>query len=245
MCTLVLLYRPGHAWPLIVAGNRDERLDRPWDPPGRHWPGQPGVIGGRDRLAGGSWMASRDDGLVASVMNRSDTLGPAAGRRSRGELVLLALGQAGARQAAHVLAGHDPLLYRPYNLVVADRDGAWWVAHRSDAPGSTPACVPLEPGLHMLTAMDLDDAGCPRIRAHLPAFRRAPPPAPATGDFGAWEALLSADGGDDPAAAMSRRAHAGFGTVCSTILSVPANGRPRWRQSTGAPHATPYQAIDA
>ena len=28
MCTVVLMIRPGHPWPLMLAGNRDERLDR-------------------------------------------------------------------------------------------------------------------------------------------------------------------------------------------------------------------------
>ena len=33
MCTLVILRRPGHDWPLILAANRDEMLDRPWQLP--------------------------------------------------------------------------------------------------------------------------------------------------------------------------------------------------------------------
>lgn len=245
MCTLVLLSRPGHAWPLLLAGNRDERLDRPWDPPGKHWPVQPDILGGRDRLAGGSWLASRGDGLVATVMNRSESLGPAPGRRSRGELVLLALRQPDARQAARTLASLDPQIYRPFNLLVADPAGAWWVAHRSDDPPAPVACLAVEYGLHMLTAADLDDTRCPRIRAHLPAFRSAAPPDPDTGDFMAWESLLAADGGADPQRAMSRRPVAGFGTVCSAILAVPANGPPRWRHTTGAPHAGPFLPIDA
>jgi len=31
-----------------LGGNRDERLDRAWDPPGAHWSDRPGLIGGRD-----------------------------------------------------------------------------------------------------------------------------------------------------------------------------------------------------
>ncbi|NVN12657.1 NRDE family protein, partial [Nguyenibacter vanlangensis] len=47
MCTIVLSLAPGTAWPLLFGANRDERLDRPWDAPGRHWPDRPQVIGGR------------------------------------------------------------------------------------------------------------------------------------------------------------------------------------------------------
>ncbi|MEJ0068804.1 MAG: hypothetical protein WDO24_08845 [Pseudomonadota bacterium] len=38
MCTVVLLVRPGHDWPLLLGANRDEMADRHWDPPARHWP---------------------------------------------------------------------------------------------------------------------------------------------------------------------------------------------------------------
>ena len=54
MCTVVLLTRPGHPWPLVLAANRDEMLERAWDPPAEYWPDQPGVIAGRDRTGGGT-----------------------------------------------------------------------------------------------------------------------------------------------------------------------------------------------
>ena len=38
MCTLVILRRPGHDWPVVIAANRDEMIDRPWRGPGRHCP---------------------------------------------------------------------------------------------------------------------------------------------------------------------------------------------------------------
>ncbi len=83
MCTVVLLSRPGAAWPLLLAANRDERLDRAWQPPARHWPEQPDVLAGRDCSAGGTWLGINDRGLVAAVLNRTGTLGPAPGKASR------------------------------------------------------------------------------------------------------------------------------------------------------------------
>jgi len=84
MCTLVLLRRPGHQWPLILGANRDEMVGRPWKPPGRHWDDRPNVVAGLDELAGGSWLGVNDEGVVAAVLNRVGTLGPADGKRSRG-----------------------------------------------------------------------------------------------------------------------------------------------------------------
>ena len=104
MCTLVMLRRPGHPWPLLLAANRDEMHDRPSAPPARHWEDRPDVVAGLDLLGGGSWLGINDHGLVAAVMNREGSLGPAEGKRSRGELVLEALDHAEAGEAARALA---------------------------------------------------------------------------------------------------------------------------------------------
>jgi len=104
MCTLVILRRPDHRWPVLIGANRDEMIDRPWDPPGRHWPDRPEVVAGLDKLAGGSWLGINDWGVAAAVLNRHGSLGPAPGIRSRGELVLEALDHADAAAAAEALA---------------------------------------------------------------------------------------------------------------------------------------------
>ena len=90
------LRRPGTAWPLVLAANRDELASRPARPPARHWPDRAEVVAGLDVQAGGSWLGINDHGVVAGVLNRTGTLGPAAGKRSRGELVLEALDHADA-----------------------------------------------------------------------------------------------------------------------------------------------------
>ncbi|MBT7485924.1 MAG: hypothetical protein HN673_06110, partial [Rhodospirillales bacterium] len=56
MCTVVILYRPSHDWPVIIGSNRDEMADRPWQPPARHWDDRAHVVAGRDALAGGTWL---------------------------------------------------------------------------------------------------------------------------------------------------------------------------------------------
>ena len=79
MCTVVILRRPTHEWPLILGANRDEMLIRPWKPPARHWPDRPDVMAGLDELAGGTWMGLNDTGVVACILNRHGTLGPQDG----------------------------------------------------------------------------------------------------------------------------------------------------------------------
>ena len=161
MCTLVLLRRPTESWPLVIAANRDEMADRPWLAPGRWWDDRPEVLAGQDELAGGSWLGLNDTGVVAAILNRIGTLGPEKGKRSRGELVLEALDPADATDAAEALAGLAAASYRPFNMVVADNRDAFWLR----ADGTTIQSHPIPPGLHMLSALVLDDRSSPRIAA--------------------------------------------------------------------------------
>lgn len=129
MCTLVMLRRPKDRWPLITAANRDELSTRSWESPARHWPDRPEVVAGLDKTAGGAWLGINDDGLFAAILNRKGSLGPAEGKRSRGELVLEALDHAEAGVAAEALLDLNPDSYRPFNLVIADRYDAFWLRH--------------------------------------------------------------------------------------------------------------------
>jgi Transport and Golgi organisation 2 len=250
MCTLVMLRRPGHDWPVLVGANRDEMLQRPWRPPGRHWPDRPEVVAGLDELAGGSWFGLNDHGVVAGILNRMGTLGPEAGRRSRGELVLEALDHADAADAAAALSHIEPRAYRPFNLIVADNRDAFWLRH-ADASGATPVeARALPPGLSMIAARDLDDETAPRIRAYLPRFRAAPAPDPELGDWSAWEALLDSRAFDavvGPGGAMAFEMDNGFATVSTALVALPANpsetARPVFRFATRRPAFSGYQDV--
>jgi uncharacterized protein with NRDE domain len=246
MCSLVMLRRPGYAWPLLLAGNRDEMRHRAWLPPARHWDDRPDVVGGLDQLAGGSWFGVNDDGVVAAIMNRRDTLGPQAGKRSRGELVLEALDHAEAARAVEALADLDTAAYREFNLFIGDPVAAYWLRHAGK--GVEVFAVP--PGVHMLTASDLNDAGAARVRAYLPRFREAPPPDPAAGDWTEWQALLASRSyaeADGPAAAMNVDSPEGFGTVCSHLVAIPRYPRfaqrPLFRFAAGPPDRANFELV--
>jgi hypothetical protein len=222
MCTVVLLRRPGHDWPLLIAANRDEMHDRPWRPPDRHWPDRPDVIAGLDELAGGSWFGLNDHGVITAILNRRNTLGPLPGMRSRGELVLDALDHADARAAAEAIADLDAHAYRGFNLIIADQDAAFWVRSTGPDGPARPDVAEIAAGLSMITAGDLDDPRDPRIARYLPRWRTAPPPDPGRGAWTHWEALLeSRDSDADGRGAMCFRLGTGFGTVSSTLVAVP------------------------
>ncbi|MCX7685463.1 MAG: NRDE family protein [Acetobacteraceae bacterium] len=243
MCTLILLRRPGHRWPLIVAANRDERLERPWSAPARHWPARPGVIAGRDDAAGGTWMGLNDRGVLAAVLNRPHSLGPAPGKRSRGELPLLALEHPSAKAAAAALCALDAALWRPFNLVLADASGGWFL--RGLGHGR-PEARPLPPGLSIVTAQEPNDVSSPRIARALPRFAAHPPPDPEAGDWAGWEALLADSApGEDRAAALNLPPEDGFGTICASVVALSADGRRIWRFCPAPPGRAAFFPLDA
>jgi len=225
MCTTVILRQPGARWPLLFAANRDEMADRPWSGPDRHWPHHPDTIAGIDRLAGGTWLGLNRAGLVAALLNRQGSLGPEPGRRSRGQLVLDALDCADALTAATRLATLDPAAYRPFNLVLADRCNALCLLHRVADGRGAPEVQRLPEGLTLVTGFDPDDARDARIRHYRPRFAAAPTPCPETNDWTAWKALLAAQTHEDGTGAngaMCFRLASGFGTVCSSLIALPA-----------------------
>lgn len=231
MCTVVMLHRPGHAWPLVLAAIRDEMIARAWDAPGPHWPDRPGVVGGRDRVAGGTWMAS-DGARVACVLNRPGTLGSQPGKRSRGVLPLAAL-------AGTAIA---PAEFAAFNLLCAGRDGGWIL----EAEDGRAARRGVPDGVSMLTAHGLDSAESPRARRYLPRFRAAEPPDPARGDWSAWMALLAsteAEPGAGPRGAMTIAPVDGYGTVSASLFALSAEGAAVWLFAAGPPGIVPFRPV--
>lgn len=225
MCTLVVLRRPNHAWPVLIAANRDEQIARPWRPPARHWPDRPDVIAGIDELAGGTWLGLNDHGVMAAVLNGRGTLGPRSGFRSRGELPLEALEHADAVHAIDALSALNPQAYRACHLVIADNRDAAVISVLETEAGHRIQRTDIPPGVSILTSRGLNDLSHPRAKTYLPQFRAAKEPDPEAGDWTAWRHLI-ASRLHDPAlghdGAMTIVTDNGYGTVCSSLVALPA-----------------------
>src|SRR5665213_123466 len=98
MCLLVAVFQVVEDAPLIIAANRDERYDRPATPLTALSPARPRILGGRDELAGGTWLAVNEHGVVAGLTNRPSPGGRDPTKRSRGELPLIIAGQPTAEE---------------------------------------------------------------------------------------------------------------------------------------------------
>lgn len=148
MCLLLLAVDVMPQRPLLMLGNRDEFHARA-SAPATAWSDLPGVIGGRDLEAGGSWLALHASGRMAAVTNIR-LLNVQRGTVSRGALVRDFL--AGEISAADYVAA---LLRRigdfaPFNLVVADRGEAWCL----ESPRAR--AQRLRPGVHLVSNGPLD-----------------------------------------------------------------------------------------
>lgn len=68
MCLIALAHGASDRYPLVIAANRDEEHDRATRP-AHFWDDAPDILGGRDALHGGSWLAIARNGRFAAVTN--------------------------------------------------------------------------------------------------------------------------------------------------------------------------------
>jgi hypothetical protein len=222
-------------------------MDRPSSPPARHWPDRPDIVAGKDELSHGSWLGMNDFGVVAAILNRTGSLGPADNKRSRGELVLEALDHADAQSAAQALADIDPTAYRSFNLVIADNRDGYWLAARNGAISIE--SHPIPEGYSIFTSQDRNEIRAPRIGTYLPRFEAAAIPDPAQNEWSQWENLLATRLADDQTRfddTMCIVTEHGYGTVSSSLIALPAPApaaRAHWRFANGRPDITPYEAV--
>jgi uncharacterized protein with NRDE domain len=221
MCTVVVRWTQGR--PLLVLGLRDELTGRDFDDPGEWWPEQPGVIGGRDRTAGGSWCVTDVAiGTTALVLNRPQRRQAAPGAPSRGVLPLLAV-KHGEDWPAHL----DRSGMASFALVLAAPDAlTLWVFD-----GEELTATELAEGTHMVTSGGAEDGKADR---YLGAFTAA-------GSAAEWRALVTGQlPQDDPAALVVRHQKDDlvFATVFGQLISsapgtlVLEHSRTPWVEGT-------------
>jgi hypothetical protein len=232
MCLLALFFRVLEDAPVVVGANREEAYARGGEPPHRLNGPRPAVAG-TDPRAGGTWLGVNARGVLVAVTNRPKS-SPPRQPRSRGLLARDLLGCASAREAAERATKElDQGLYAGCNLLCADQSHAV-VLHAGDWL----RVRPLPPGLHVLTARDVNDAEDPRIAYSL-------------GQLGgrgyqessdcitALRALCAKSGPDGPAICLHGEQG---GTVSSSIIAL---ARPLassiYLHAQGPPDRSPYE----
>ncbi len=241
MCLIALAYKVHPEFPLILAANRDEFLDRPADP-ARFWPAEPHVLAGRDRKAGGTWLGLTTSGHLAALTNYRDLRTPPVQGPSRGILVRQALEPGFRPTATHNYDGFN-LIYGPLqalryhsNIRLADME--------------------LPPGVHGLSNHLLDTPWPKVQRAKAAMANMALSTAPSSGSL--FELLADDSVADDaslPDTGLDRdreRALSAicirmeeYGTRCSTVILVHRSGRITFEERTVEPFGRVEYTIDA
>jgi hypothetical protein len=160
---LVCRWSGGSEFPVQMLALRDELVSRAFDLPGAWWPDQPDVIGGRDRMAGGSWcVCDVRTGVTGVVLNRPERREATPGAPSRGVLPLLAVQHGDSWTDLLDVAG-----MASFNLVLATPNSLRWWAF----DGETLADKQLAAGTYMFTPGGLLRSGLdPRFGPPHPAF---------------------------------------------------------------------------
>ncbi|HWE69350.1 MAG TPA: NRDE family protein [Acidimicrobiales bacterium] len=245
MCLLIAISGIIDDAPLLVAANRDEFYARQALPMTVLREAAPRVLGGRDLVAGGTWMAVNEHGVVAALTNK-----PRAGerdptKRSRGEIPLLLAAHPSAEAAVDALrSSAAPGEFNPCWVLVGDRHGLYSVDMTGPGPVESRR---LPPGVHVLENKPLGSpsAKVDRVRELL-GDCRSRPAASVIDDLAVIVAdhvmpLVAADTSET----AERQARISaccvhtelYGTRSSMTVCVPAplSDRPRVWASSGPP----------
>ncbi len=160
MCTLILLDRIVPGCPVLVAANRDEYLTRPAAPPARMAQGSGGLafVAPQDLEAGGTWMGLNAPGLFVGLTNRPVEV-RARDRRSRGLLVLDALGFDKAAGVASEMREGLEGAYNPFHMLYADGHETFLTCLREEGAETQR----LDPGVHVVGNRDADDPASTKV----------------------------------------------------------------------------------
>ncbi|KAG9151684.1 hypothetical protein Leryth_001989 [Lithospermum erythrorhizon] len=153
MCIGVFLWRGDPHYPFILFLNRDEYHNRPTKAVG-WWEGGD-IVGGRDELGGGTWLACSRSGRFAFLTNVRE-LHSQTNVKTRGELPVRFLeGTESPKEFADEVVRQGDW-YNGFNLIIADFCSMNMVYITNRPKGDGMSVCQVSPGVHVLTNSSLD-----------------------------------------------------------------------------------------
>ena len=238
MGILAIQYQTASDSPILLAHNREERLNRPSQGP-RIQSGRPRVVCGIDRNSGGTWAGVNQHGLYVAVINCPKRHVPSE-PRSRGLLCRELLACKTAEEALDKASGElHSGCYAGGNFFCVDRNKGGVIYGGDEIETEM-----LWPGLHILSSKRLNDRNDQRqefVRRLLTLQRMD--------SFVSFWAIASRTFSRKPDDSGKRGiiiAEPDYGTVSSMLLSLSERTpRSHMQYSNGAPCDKPYEDISA
>jgi len=255
MCTLALYLRQFEDYPLVVAANRDEHFSRPSAPPELLANG-PSIFGGKDLVAGGTWLGVNEYGVVAGIVNRRiEPVKPIDRPRSRGLLCLDMLRAENDGQLHKRLEREDGSKYQPFLLLIASAEAAFVAINSGDEIKR----MELDGGLHVFSNTSFTDSRGGKLDHARELFSTAEtslrmqlkgPRAQLDAAVGVLRGVLSshisADNSQEPRDAICvHTAGAAYGTVSSSVIFFARREKKFYfYHADGSPCRAGYQAVE-
>ena len=248
MCLILLAYQSHPDYPLIIAANRDEFLDRP-TAAAQFWPEHPALLAGKDLQAGGTWMGITRNGRLAAVTNVREPEITNTRLHSRGELTnRYLLGQEHAQSYLQRLHSRHHQ-YAGFNLLTGQLNDLWFYSNRDHSISA------LSPGIYGISNGGFDEhwpkvgKGKKALGKALHEFRGGRSLLPLLQDNEvAADALLPDTGvGIETERWLSPLfiQHPGYGTRSSTVITLSQQGVIEfWEQTYEDGEPTQLQHIE-
>jgi uncharacterized protein with NRDE domain len=245
MCLIVFSFDPDAAQKLIVLANRDEFLARETRQ-AQFWEEAPGLLAGRDLVAGGTWLGVHSSGRFAAVTNYREPANIRQDADSRGGLVLEFLKGSDPSESYLKALESDYGRYNGFNLVVYDGESLGYASNRSsEGPRLLPS------GLYGLSN-DLLDTPWPKVSRAKARFQEVLSSSPHADSIWSDPTFLDVLGDESLApdeelpntgvglelervlSAMTIRTE-NYGTRSTTLVDMMANGSIRFVEKTLQP----------
>ncbi|XP_065881146.1 uncharacterized protein [Euphorbia lathyris] len=153
MCIAAFVWQAYPLYPLLLLQNRDEYHNRPTEVVA-WWDGSD-ILGGKDSVAGGTWLACSRSGRVAFLTNVSE-LHSLPDAKSRGELPVLFLESSKSPKEFAETLVKEAHQYNGFNLILADISSNTMVYISNRPKGEAIDIQEVSPGIHVLSNAKLD-----------------------------------------------------------------------------------------
>ncbi|KAK7301243.1 hypothetical protein RJT34_12104 [Clitoria ternatea] len=152
MCIALFLWQAHPLYPFLLLNNRDEYHNRPTK--AVSWWESSDIVGGRDEIAGGTWLACSREGRIAFLTNVLE-LHTSPEAKTRGDLPLSFLKSGKHPKEFAESLKEEAHYYNGFNLIVTDILSKSMV-YISNRPKGQITIKEVSPGLHILSNAMLD-----------------------------------------------------------------------------------------